>query len=192
LEIAAAFEGAAEGEFVGVIKAAAGGEALGDAGNADASVCESLGQIVTGGVAFDIGGEREDDLFDALLRDALRELGDAQVLGTDAVERGEFTAEDVKVAAEAAGLFDGENIYGFLDDAEQRGIAARVGADRAGLAFGEAAAVRAELNCAAGACQGFSKIAGEFGRRLNEVEGDAFGGTGADAGKFSERGDQRL
>jgi hypothetical protein len=95
----------------------------------------------------------------------------------------------VKLAAEAAGFFDGENVYGFFDDAEECWIAASVGADSTGLAFGEAAALRAELNCAAGVGEGFGEIGGEFGGRLDEVEGDAFGGTGADAGEFAKRCD---
>jgi hypothetical protein len=32
---------------------------------------------------------------------------------------------------------------------------------------------------------------GEFGVGLDEMEGDAFGGSGADAGEFGEGGDQR-
>ena len=189
LEIAAAFEGAAEGEFVGVIEAAAGGEALRDAGDADAGVGERFGEIMAGGIAFDIGGEREDDFFDVLLWDALDELGDAEIFGADAVERGKFAAEDVKLAAKAAGFFDGENVHGFFDDAEEGWIASCVGADGAGLAFGEAAALGAELNCAACVGEGFGEIGGEFGGRLDEVESDAFGGAGADAGEFAERGD---
>jgi hypothetical protein len=93
------------------------------------------------------------------------------------------------LAAEAAGFFDGENVHGFFDDAEERWIAAGVGADGAGLAFGEAAAIGAELDCGAGVSEGFGKVGGEFGGRLDEVEGDTFGGTGADAGEFAEGGD---
>ena len=129
MKIAAAFEGAAESEFVGIIKAAAGGEPLRDARDADAGVGERFGEIMAGGVAFDIGGEREDDFFDVLLWDALDELGDAEIFGADAVERGDAAAEDVELAAEGVGLFDAQDIDGAFDDAEESGVAARIVAD---------------------------------------------------------------
>jgi hypothetical protein len=85
LKIAAAFQGAAEGEFIGVIEAAAGWEALRDARDADAGVGESFGEIMAGGVTFYVRWEGENDFFDVLLRDALGKLGDAEVFGADAV-----------------------------------------------------------------------------------------------------------
>ena len=144
---------------------------------------------MAGGVAFNIGGKREDDFFDVLLRNPLPKLSDAEIFGADAVEWRKFAAKDVELAAEVAGFFDGENIHGFFDDAKKSWIPAAVGANGARLAFGEAAALGAELNCAAGVGEGFGEVGGEFGGRLDEVESDAFGGTGADAGKFAERGD---
>ena len=57
----ASLHGAEEGEFVGVLEAAAGGQALGDAGETAVFAAEEVGQIVGGGLALDIGAEREDD-----------------------------------------------------------------------------------------------------------------------------------
>jgi hypothetical protein len=77
--------GAEEGEFVGVFKSAAGGEALSDAGEAAVFAAQHFGNIVGGGLAFDIGSEGEHNFHFASSGeggvDALQELGDAQVFG---------------------------------------------------------------------------------------------------------------
>ena len=117
---------------------------------------------------------------------------DAEIFGAYSVERGKFSAEDVELAAEAAGFFNGQNIDGFFDDAKECWIAACVGADGAGLAFGEASAGCAELNCGARAGESFGERGGNFGWRLHEVQSDAFRRTRANAGEFSQGCDQRL
>ena len=79
--------GAHEGEGVGVFEAAAGGEALGDAGEAAIFPAQQFGEVIGGGFAFDVGAEGEDD-FEAVggVVDAAEESRDMEVFGRDAVE----------------------------------------------------------------------------------------------------------
>jgi hypothetical protein len=113
-------------------------------------------------------------------------LGDSEVVGLDAAEGGQLPAEDMIFAMEGAGFFEEENVGGMLDDAEEGGFAAGVGADEAGLAFGEGAALLAGVDIVAGGNDIIGEAAGEFGVSLDDVEGDAFSGSGADAGEFGE------
>lgn len=59
-DLPAAFEGAAEREFVGEFKAAANGEPMGDAGDGDALIAKKVVEVKTGGIAFDIGWKSND------------------------------------------------------------------------------------------------------------------------------------
>ena len=120
----------------------------------------------------------------------MEELGDAEVFGADAVEGGDFAAEDMVGAVEAAGFFDAEDVDGAFDEAEEGVIAAGIIAKGAGLAFGEAAAELAEGDAFAGGEEGGGEGLDDGLIGLNDVEGDAFGGAGADAGQFGERGDE--
>ncbi len=66
LKVAAAFEGAGHGDFVGVFDVGAGGDAGGDAGDFDGGVglVELGGEVDGGGFALSGGGGGEDDFFD--------------------------------------------------------------------------------------------------------------------------------
>jgi hypothetical protein len=135
---------------------------LGNSGDFGAGGRKRFGKVMAGGVAFDIAGQGEDDFVDVLGWDALDELGDAEIFGADAVERRDFSTEDVELAAVSAGLFDGENIDGTLDDAKERAITAEVLADFTWLFFGESAAGLAKLNLIAGTHQSVCQGSGDF------------------------------
>jgi len=55
-----AFDGAQQGELVGVLNAAAGRQPLGDAGNAALAAAQHACQIVGGHLAFDVGTQCEN------------------------------------------------------------------------------------------------------------------------------------
>ncbi len=76
---AATAEGAEEGEVVGGVEAAAGREALGEAGEGDfgKGLGDGLAEVVGGGFAFDVGAGGEDDFADGAGAEALEEGGDA-------------------------------------------------------------------------------------------------------------------
>ena len=72
-------------------------------GDADGEAFDALGDIVRGGLAFERGVHREDDFVDAAGFDAADEAVDAEVLGADAFECGQATAENVEATGEQAG-----------------------------------------------------------------------------------------
>ena len=101
-------------------------------------------EICRSRVALDVGIGGQDDLGDGAVVEPGHQLADAQLLGTDAVERRDRAAEHVVAAPELAGALDRDDVLGLLDDADQGGVAARVAADPALLGLGDVAADLAE------------------------------------------------
>lgn len=187
---AAAFEGAGEGEFVGVFEAGAGREALGDAGDADAEGGEAFGEVGAGGLALDVAAEGEDNLLDALGGNAGLEGIDAKVFRSHAIEGTDASAEGVVASAVGAGFLEAEDVEGAFDDAKDAVGAGRVGAEGAGLGLGEGAAGFAGGDAFAGGDEHVGEGTDERGIGLHEVQGEAFGGAGPDAGESPEGGGQ--
>jgi hypothetical protein len=71
-------------------------------------------------------------------------LLEAELLGADAVDGRERAVEDVVDAVVAAGLFDGGDVGGLFDDADDALVARGVGAVGAGVDVGDVVAERAE------------------------------------------------
>src|SRR5215471_248567 len=130
-DVAAAFEGLGEGDFVSVFEVAADGQAARDASDTHAERLEQLGEIDGRGFALHarIGGE--DDLFHPRLFETHQKLAHAEVLGADAVERRERAEEDVVAATELAGTLEGEKIVGLLHHAQRARVTPRIAADAA-------------------------------------------------------------
>ena len=188
--MSAAGEGAAEGELVGGFEAAAGGEALGDAGDGELFAAEDIGEVIGGGFAFDVGAEGEDDFARGLGVDAGEELGDAELIGADVIEWGEAAAEGVVAAAEDAGALEGKDVGGLLDDAEEGGVAGRIGADFAEGGEAEEGTALAGADGLGGGLDGLGDFDGPGVAGLVHPEGDALGATGADAGHAAQLGDE--
>src|SRR5204862_4180524 len=70
LHLASPFEGASEGELVGVLEVAADGETAGDAGDLDGQRLQQGSQVHGGGVALDVGVGAQNHFGDALAIDA--------------------------------------------------------------------------------------------------------------------------
>ncbi len=112
-------------------------------GDADGIGLDPPGDVVRGGLAFERGVHREDDLVDPARGDAADEAVDAQVLGPHAVERREAAAEDMEAPRKQPRAIERPEIGDFLDDAQRARIAARIGADRARINGVDIAADRA-------------------------------------------------
>ena len=84
-------------------------------------------------------------------------------------------------SAKSAGFFDGKNIHGTLNEAQERAIAARVGANVAGRFFRQGAAHFAEMHGFAGANQDLREVVDGLGFRLDQVQRNSFGRAWADA-----------
>jgi len=122
----AAFQGTAESDFVGEFQAAAGGEAVGDAGYFCAFAGEPFGQIKTGGIAFHIGAQarmtsvtpRPRRVSNWAMR---RSSGPTPLSGrfyrrAHGRRRGRFR------------FFHGKNVHGLFDQANHGGITAWIAA----------------------------------------------------------------
>lgn len=188
----AADEGAAEGFGVAVGEAAAGGDAEGEAGDAEVAGGEVLGDHAGGGVAFDIGVEGDEDFGDLVLIEALVEGGEDGAGDGFLLEGGDFALEAEVVSGKAAGLFEDLDVGGGFDDAEEAGITAWVGADAAGVlaALGEVAAAGADGDFGIGLFEGGAEFAEEIVITEEEAVGHAFGAAPPDSGEPGEDADE--
>jgi hypothetical protein len=105
LHLAAAGECTAQRHFVCVLQVAADRKAAGEPGNANASA-QSVSEVRGRRLARHVRVRREHDLLNAVAFHAPDQLVDAQVLGIDAVDRGERAAEDVVQAAKLTRALD--------------------------------------------------------------------------------------
>ena len=109
--------------MVGVLESPAGGKAMGDPCDGDAEGSEDIGEVVSGGLAFDIGAERKDDFTGVFLADALDKRIDAELGGADMIERSEASAEGMVKAAKDSAALEWKDVGGLFDDAEFASLA---------------------------------------------------------------------
>jgi len=186
-----------EDGLAGVLELAAAGEAASEAGDFDVEGGESFAQIEGGAVAFEGGVEAQDDFADGCgagvgggVFDALDEAGDGEVVGTDAFERADTAHEHVVEPFIHRGLFEGEQVFGLLDDEHDGAIAGCVIADGAKGAVGEVVAVLALAHGLFDVDDGLGKAHGGAFVGFQDVEGEALGTAAANAGKFGELSDE--
>ena len=84
---------------------------------------ELLREIGRGGFAFYRGIGGEDDFVDVAGIDAGEEIRDAQLVRADAVQRRNRAVQNVKDSVEVLGLFDGGDVGGLFDHADQALVA---------------------------------------------------------------------
>lgn len=187
LQFAPAFKGAAQSQFISKFEPASGRQSMGNAGDADRPATEAPSQVMAGGVAFDIASQCENELPDGLRFESLLQGINAQILGSDSIERAQSAAENMVASLESAGFFKAEDIEGPFNEAKDGAIAGFRGADGAGLGFREGGAALAEGYSVAGAQDGFGESldGGRIG--LDEVKGQALGRTRTDARQAAER-----
>jgi hypothetical protein len=90
-------------------------------------------------------------------------------------------------AAVLPGFLDGRDVARLFDDAEERRVALRVGADVARVLFGQRVAGRAALDGLTRVRDCLREALGLFLRRAQEVVGKPGGALSADAGSFAAR-----
>lgn len=185
-DVPAALKGAGQGQVVGVLESGTGGEALGDAGDADPLSGEALGEVDAGGLAFDVTAEGQDHFLNGFGGDAGFEAVDPEILGADSVEGAEASAENMVAAAEGVGFLEAQDVQGAFDDAQDAVGPGGVGTDGAGLGFGEGSTILAEADSFARGEEGVGEGAGDRRIRLDQMEGETFGGAGADPGQAAE------
>ena len=109
--------------------------------------------------------------------EAVEELGDGEFGGGEVFEGGDAAEEDVVDAFVDVGGFELEEVFGLLDDADEAVVAGGVGADGAGVAFGEVEADGAVADLFLDGANGVGEGEGVFARIFQEVEGHALGGA---------------
>jgi hypothetical protein len=180
------FKSAAEGNLIRVFEVATHGEAASEAGDFEVEGGQAALEVEGGGVAFEGGVGGDDDFAEAAFVYPAHQFGDFEVVGADAFDGGDSAVQDVVAAVIGPRPFDGDYVERFFDDAEKGGVAAVVQAKRARVGFGDIEAVRAKLGLGFEFLQGDGEVEGEVIGRAEEVEGEARGRLGADAGQAGE------
>ena len=185
-------QGLVKRELVHMIEPAAGGHALGEAGDGDAFGAEEVAQVAGGGLAFDIAAHGEDDLLHGGGAQTVEQGLDAQVLGGDVVERGELAPEHMVEAGEGAGALKAEDIGGLLDDADEACVPLRAVAEGAVLAlFDVETALGAGVDAVVEVFQRVHKRL-DAAAALQEPEHEALGAAGPEAGEGLDLRDHAL
>jgi len=132
---------------------------------------EGGGEPGGGGFSFEGGAGGEDDFIDFAALDAGEQVGGAELVGTDAVERREGSVEDVVDALIGAGAFDGGNRGGLFDDADETQVAGGAGAVGAGVYVGDVVADGAEAEAGFEGADGVGERFGIGVGGAQDVEG---------------------
>src|SRR5262245_19109345 len=188
--LAAALQGLGERHLVRVLQVTTDGQAAGDARHADAQRPEQLGQIERGGLALHVGIGGQDDLGDAARLQPRQQLADLDVVGTDAIQRGEGSEEHVVTAAVFTGALHGQEVVGLLHHAEHAVVAPGVGADAAGVLVGDVEAGPTGHDALLDRHQRGRELAHLVHRPLEEKEGESLSRLRSDAGQALEGLDQ--
>src|ERR1017187_2387569 len=220
LELAPAFHGAGHGDFVGVLDVGAGGDAGGNAGDAQRGrdAVDLSREVSRGGFAFGGGRGCEDDLADGsgletlgVQRDRVRrgvigrlgrcgvglaygearqQVGDAELLRTNAADGRKRAVQHVVNAVVAARLLDGGDVGGLFHDTDDVLVADGAGAVAAGVDVGDVVADGAEAEA------GFD-LADRVGKglrvrvgRTQDVESEPLRRLGPDAGQLAQLVDE--
>src|SRR5215212_1718208 len=175
---------------IDVFQLAAHGNAVCDAARADIAPRGELAQEMRGGLAFDCGIGGEDQLLDLAFLQQPFELAYPELLRTDAIERRKMAHQHEVESAVATRLLDGNDVCGRLDDAQQRFVALRRGANGAKLPFRQHAAAAAANH----GLERFAQCAGQYTRArpafLQQMESHALGSLWPDARQGAQGVDQ--
>ena len=107
---------------------------------------QKIDDVIRGRFAFDIGRQRKNDFGNFFPIDAIHQFFNAQIFGSDMIERRNLAAERMISAAKCTGLFQRKNVSRLFCDAEQISRSRRVGADFADFAGGKESAQIAGMN----------------------------------------------
>jgi hypothetical protein len=124
--------------------------------------------------------------------DARQQPVDLQRLRPYPVERAQPSAEDVVVAAVAAGALDRAHVPRLLHHAHQRRVAARVAADGARILIAEIAAGRALDHAGAHLANRLGEPLGRVRRLLQQVKREPLRRLPADPGELGQLRDEIL
>ena len=154
------------------------------------AVAQPVGEVGGRRLARHVRVRGEHDFLDPALLDAVEQLADAEVGRLDAVERRERAAEHVVEAAVLVRPLERDDVDRLLDDADDRAVAPRVGADRAELLLGQVAAVAAEAHALLHLRDRLAERERLLLRDREQVEREPLRGPGADPGQAGQLRDE--
>ena len=103
---------------------------MGRAGAADASDSMGDGRYIVGrGLALHIGIGCNDQLSDAAVLEALRQLGQVQIIGPDPIQGRDRPIEHMVEPGKLPAALYGQQVGYALYDSDHRTVASRIGAD---------------------------------------------------------------
>ena len=161
-----------------------------DAGHLHAFWREAFREVVTRGIAFHVRAERENDFLDRLCTEALLEICDSQILRLHAVERRNLAAKHVKLSVKRSRLLDADDVHRPFDNADQRSVASRIGADGAGNMLGQSSANRTGLDAFARVKDGLGELFDCAGFALHKMQRQSLRRTRPDARQRVQRREQ--
>ena len=157
-----------------------------DAGEGNAKRREDFGEVVRRRLAFDIGAERENHLGRAIFFDPPEKRIDAELLGTDVVERREASTQRVVKPAKNAAAFERENIGRLLDDAEFFALPRGLRADAAQFLLRKKSALATGMNRGGCRADGLGELRGAGVFVTQQPKGAAFRAAWPQAGKTAK------
>jgi hypothetical protein len=132
----AVLQAAGEGHFVGIFEFTAEGDAAGNSRNLHREGLDLFLDVIDSGVALDVGIEREDQFGCRFFLDAVHQRLDRQLIGADAVQRGNDAAEYMVQSVVLLGALNGDHIADGFHYADKILAAHAVGTNAADIAIG--------------------------------------------------------
>ena len=183
---AATLQRATQGDFVGILQIAAHRQARGQARQAHTQRHEHAREVGCGRLTLKVRVHRQNNLLDALIRQAGYQLADAQLLRAHARQRVNSPAEYVVAAGEGTGALNRHDVLGLLDHAQHRRVAALVAADGAQLRLGDVAALLAEAHAGLHRGNRVGQARHIGGVSVQDVKSDALSRLGAHTRQAAE------
>src|SRR5438093_1750088 len=187
-------EGLRERHLVGVFQVAADGQPACDATHTDAHRPQQLQQVLRGRVALDFWIRRQNDLPNGTIPDPCYQGRDLQIIGADALDRGQRAVEHVVEATVSACPLERKHVKRLLHDADQPAIAPRILANAAGVRGRDVEARGAEDHAPLHLGESFRQFLGNLRWGAEQEECKPLRRLRSDAGQsregFNEPGDR--
>ncbi len=183
----------AESNGIGIFNLVSYTDAEGEGGDLEVGEPLELAEDVSvGEIAFHGGGEGENHLVDGrlsfglALADALDEAVNLELLGANAIHRGNKPTEDVIEALELTCGLDGHHFLDVLDHTDGGSITLGIGTDLTEVGVAEVVTALAVTHLLAQTDERFAKVNGSLGLLTKQMEREAKRRLTTNAGQFGE------
>jgi hypothetical protein len=147
-------------DLIGLLHTTTGRKPLRNAGDAYARRGKQLREIMRRGLSLDIGSQCQDHFGGALLPDSLDEFTNAELLGADALQRGELSPQSMIPTTEDTGTLKGKDVGCRLHDTEFASHTSFVATENTLVALRKESAEAAGLELLSGHGDGGEKLIG--------------------------------